>query len=105
MLRITTSTDANKHQRWILQGQLAGPWAAELKSAWDKALKQPKCVVDLTDVTFVDEAGATVLCAMKEAGVRFIARGVDNKHLLGELKGPSAPALRRCLSWLASGKD
>jgi anti-anti-sigma regulatory factor len=105
MLRITTTTDTSQHQRWILQGQLAGPWVAELRSAWDNALKQPKCVVDLTDVTFVDEAGAKVLCSMKEAGVRFIARGVDNKHLLGELKGPSAPALRRCLSWLADRKD
>jgi hypothetical protein len=93
MLRIT-----NFERTLTLHGQLAGPWVAELESAWDKSLQ----VVDLTDVTFVDEAGARVLCAMKDAGVRFVATGVDTKHLLDELKRKTAPPLRRCLSWLAS---
>jgi anti-anti-sigma regulatory factor len=96
MLRIT-ATDT----KLTLHGQLAGPWVAELKSAWDKSLS----VVDLTDVTFVDEAGAQVLCAMKAAGVRFVARGVDTKHLLDDLSKKTAPPLRRCLSWLATRKD
>jgi anti-anti-sigma regulatory factor len=93
MLRITTTG-----QKLVLQGQLAGPWVAELKSSWDESL----LVVDLTDVTFIDEGGARVLCAMKDAGVSFIARGVDTKQLLDNLKCKTAPPLRRCLSWLAS---
>jgi len=108
MLRITT-TERENRRKWILQGQLAGPWVAELRSTWHGAMKSSKCVVDLTGVTFVDEAGALVLCEMKNAGVRFIASGVDTKHLLDDLKRKSAPPLRRCLSWLAcdatSGKD
>jgi len=76
---------------------LAGPWVAELKAVWNESLK----LVDLTEVTFVDEAGAQLLCAMKDAGVRFAARGVDTKHLLDDFKCKSAPPLRRCLSWLA----
>jgi anti-anti-sigma regulatory factor len=96
MLRIT-ATEA----KLTLYGQLAGPWVAELKSAWDESL----LVVDLTDVTFVDEAGARVLCAMKDAGVRFVARGVDTKQLLDDLNEKAAPPLRRCLSWLACRKD
>jgi anti-anti-sigma regulatory factor len=95
MLRITE--DGSK---LVLHGQLAGPWVAELQSSWNKSL----AVVDLTDVTFVDEAGARVLCAMKDAGVRFVATGVDTKHLLEDLKCKQAPPLRRCLSWLASDK-
>jgi anti-anti-sigma regulatory factor len=94
MLRITTDGT----EKLVLHGQLAGPWVEELKTAWDKPLR----LVDLTDVTFVDEAGARVLCAMKDAGVRFVARGVDTKHLLEELKRKTTPPLRRCLSWLAS---
>ena len=94
MLRITT-TEAEGKQKWVLQGQLAGPFAAELKTAWDNAPKNDRCVVDLTDVTFVDEAGALVLCAMKSAGVRFIAQGVDTKHLLDDLKRKAQPSLRR----------
>jgi len=107
-LRITT-TERENRRKWILQGQLAGPWVAELRSTWHGAMKSSKCVVDLRGVTFVDEAGALVLCEMKNAGVRFIASGVDTKHLLDDLKRRSAPPLRRCLSWLAcdatSGKD
>jgi anti-anti-sigma regulatory factor len=94
MLRITTS-----EQKLVLHGQLAGPWVAELKAAWEPSLK----LVDLTEVTFVDDAGAQVLCAMKDAGVRFVARGVDTKKLLEDLQCKSVPPLRRCLSWL--GKD
>ena len=108
MLRITT-TEQDGHLKWILQGQLAGPWAAELKAAWDQAgcnaSKNRKCVVDLTDVTFVDEAGALVLSSMKSAGVRFIARGVDTKHLLEDLTRKTEPSLRRCLSWMACKKE
>src|SRR5580700_10418057 len=95
MLRIT-----NAEQKLVLHGQLAGPWVAELKAAWDPSLR----VVDLTEVTFVDEDGARVLCSMKEAGVRFVARGVDNKYLLDDLKRQTEPPMRRCLSWLASNK-
>jgi anti-anti-sigma regulatory factor len=97
MLKITT-TETEQRQTLILCGQLAGPWVAELESAWDKTPQ----VVDLTEVTFVDEAGARLLCSMKEAGVRFIARGVDTQHLLDELQRKTAPPLRRCLAWLAS---
>ncbi len=99
MLRITT-TETESRQTWILQGQLAGPWVAELRSVWDGASKSVKCVVDLTGVTFVDEAGALVLREMKNAGVRFLGGGVDTKHLLDDSAGKTAPPLRRCLSWL-----
>lgn len=96
MLRITEDGP-----KLVLYGQLAGPFVAELESAWNKSL----AVVDLTDVTFVDESGARVLCAMKDAGVRFVARGVDTKDLLEGLNcKKTAPPLRRCLSWLASDK-
>jgi hypothetical protein len=82
---------------------------AELKANWEQAScggpKNRKCVVDLTDVTFVDEAGALVLTAMKNDGVRFIARGVDTKHLLDGLKSSAEPSLRRCLSWMACKEE
>jgi hypothetical protein len=113
MLRITT-TETENRQKWFLEGQLAGPFVAQLRSTWHGAMKSSKCVVDLTGVTFVDEAGALVLCEMKTAGVRFIASGVDTKHLLDDLKRKTAPPLRRCLSFLTarvltcgatSGKD
>lgn len=94
MLRITSIDNT-----LVLEGQLAGPFAKELASSWDGT----KCVVDLTGVTFVDEAGARVLLAMKKAGASFIAGGVDTKQILAGFDGEEAPPLRRCLSWLSGG--
>ncbi len=106
MLRITT-TEMENGRKWTLHGRLAGPWVEELRSTWHGAMESSKCVVDLTSVTFVDEAGALMLSEMREAGVRFIACGVDTKHLLEDWKRKSAPPLRRCLSFLSGpcGKD
>jgi anti-anti-sigma regulatory factor len=106
MLRITTN-EIEDGRKWILQGRLAGPWVAELRSAWQGARESSNCVVDLTDVTFVDEAGALMLSEMKEAGVHFIASGVDTKHLLDDWKRKTEPPLRRCLCFLTGpcGKD
>ena len=102
MLRITT-TDTARERKWILEGQLAGPFVAELRSAFESSgssLQLRKSVVDLSNVTFIDEAGAQVLCGMAQQGVRFISRGVDTKNLLEGIERKAAPPLRRCLSWL-----
>jgi hypothetical protein len=101
MLRITASETPDR-QKWILCGQLAGPWVAEFKSSWDQATQHSNSVIYLTDVTFVDDEGVRLLLTMKAAGAQFVARGVDTKHLLEDLKRKTAPPLRRCLSWLAS---
>jgi anti-anti-sigma regulatory factor len=103
MLRITT-TDTDNTRTWVLEGQLAGPFVAELSSSWDTR-QAHESVVDLTGVTFIDESGARVLCAMEKAGVRFIARGVDTRHLLDDLQRKTTPHLRRCLSWMTCRKD
>ena len=43
-------------------------------------------VVDLRDVTFIDEAGQRLLSEMQSAGTEFIVAGVENKYLLATLK-------------------
>ena len=56
MLRITIA-DETSEQRWTLQGRLSGPWVAQLKSNWERSHGKNgncKCVVDVSDVTFVD---------------------------------------------------
>jgi anti-anti-sigma regulatory factor len=103
MLRITT-TETGTERLWVLEGQLAGPFVDELRSSWDTRQAQ-QSVIDLTGVTFIDESGASVLCAMEKAGVRFIARGVDTRHLLDDLQKKTTPHLRRCLSWMKCRKD
>ena len=57
-----------------------------------------KAIVDLTDVTFVDEDGECLLGEMRSADVEFIATDVETKHLLENLKPTGERTLRR-LAW------
>jgi len=102
MLRVSYS-DTAEGQRWNLCGRLAGPWVGELRSCWQDARERTpraRAIVDLNDVTFIDEAGERLLAEMKEAGTELIASGVENRDLIETLKnGPSRP-LRRGLDHL-----
>lgn len=88
MLKITI-TDLPDEQRWSLQGQLAGEWAAELKSAWREARHEGHTriyIVELIDVTFIDRSGEAVLAEIMNQGAEFIAGDVYTRHLLGNLR-------------------
>jgi hypothetical protein len=72
----------------------------ELRSCWERArgiATGSKAVVDLNDVTFIDENGETLLKEMRGAGVEFVATGVENKHLLENLKGGGERSLHRLI--------
>jgi ABC-type transporter Mla MlaB component len=88
VLKITiTKTPAE--MRWVLQGRLMEPWVSELRANWKKAHRSRKtctCVVDLNDVTHVDQAGEKLLRALSKEGAQFIANGLYIKHVLQQLK-------------------
>lgn len=89
MLRICFSQTATV-QRWILCGQLAGPWVQELRSCWlhnRRSAEASRAVVDLNDVTFIDANGESLLSEMRSAGAEFVAAGVETKHLIENLNG------------------
>ena len=112
MLRIAINDTASE-QRWILQGQLAGPWVPELRSSWDKTQsgrQGRKCVVDLSDVTFIDKSGEKMLRAMMKEGAQFIACGVCAKHVLENLDRAIRSRHHRaadldCVEWDKEGED
>jgi hypothetical protein len=59
-----------------LEGRLAGVWVRELEHCWRTAkVQHPKraCAVDLTSVTFVDQAGRYLLQLMHRDGVCLVA--------------------------------
>src|SRR5215472_15700827 len=102
MLKITNNSTASE-QRWTLCGQLSGPWVAELRSIWERVRCRSEAksyVVDLSDVTSIDDRGEDLLRAMKEDGARFVALGVDMRHILGHLRSKAKPSLRRSLAHL-----
>ena len=87
MFRVSYSDTADG-QRWSLHGRLAGPWVDELRSCWRYARDQAplaRAIVDLKEVTFIDQAGETLLVEMRRAGAEFIVTGVALRHLLSTL--------------------
>jgi anti-anti-sigma regulatory factor len=86
MLRITIS-ETPEETRWILQGRLVGVWVDELRTSWKKKPRRQKgspCVIDLNDVSFIDQQGERLLRALAKKGVQFIASGIYIKHVLRE---------------------
>jgi hypothetical protein len=88
VLKITL-TELPDEQRWSLQGQLVGQWAAELNSAWREARhagNTRRRVVELVEVTSIDRNGEAVLAEIISQGAQFIASDVYTKHLLRKLR-------------------
>jgi len=96
MFRVSYSDTADG-QRWNLHGRLAGPWVDELRLCWKYARDRAplaRAIVDLKEVTFIDEAGKALLAEMRSAGAQLIAAGVEHQYLLATLdnhKSLSAP--------------
>ncbi|HTW65746.1 MAG TPA: hypothetical protein VME17_14060 [Bryobacteraceae bacterium] len=99
MFRVGYS-DTAEGQRWNLHGRLAGPWVDELRSCWKNARDRAPlahAIVDLKEVTFIDQAGETLLAEMRNAGAELVAAGVEHQHLVASLdnhKDPSRGAER-----------
>jgi hypothetical protein len=99
MLRVCYSETPEGHC-WRLSGRLAGPWVDDLGTAWRQArerVPRARAVVDLRDVTFIDEAGESLLAEMQTAGTELVAAGVDHKHLIATLRSEAGRPLRRTL--------
>ncbi len=87
MLRITI-TNTPTEQRLVLEGRLVRDGLLELESAWKKArLSNGKgsFVVDLRNITFIDQSAERVLLDMNREGALFLARGVSNTYRLAQL--------------------
>jgi anti-anti-sigma regulatory factor len=97
MLKITNSATVSE-ERWILSGRLAGPWVPELRSNWDQLRDRScgrRCVIDLSDVTLIDDSGEGLLSELRDEGAELVACGMYTKHLIENLKSREKPPFRR----------
>lgn len=84
--------DTQARRTLVLEGTLVRPWTAEVETAWKSAREQlqgRKVVIDLRNVTLINQDGENTLLRLMEGGARFSCRDVLTKHVLKELS-------RRC---------
>jgi hypothetical protein len=89
MLKITVH-DAVDQLRVELEGRLAGAWVCELEQCWHTAKAgclHRQLTVDLTNVTFIDQAGRYLLQLMHRDGVCFVASGLMQQELAEHIMG------------------
>jgi hypothetical protein len=88
MLRITIE-NADAAMRIKLEGRVAGPWAEVLGRAWVEnapLLASRKLVIDLTDVTYADANGRSVLKEIySQTHASFVATTPWTKELAREI--------------------
>jgi hypothetical protein len=87
MLKI--SIVENRSQiRLVLEGKLVVPWLDELRPACEKAksdLGGRELVVEVKNLTVINQAGEKVLLELMKEGVKFRGSGVFTKHMLKQL--------------------
>jgi outer membrane protein len=74
-----------------IEGKIAGPWAEELGRCWDANSASGEAagiVVELQDVTFVDEAGKKVLQRMAQAGAQIRGGGCHTAAIVDSIMPP-----------------
>ena len=92
MLKITLH-DAIGQPRLELEGRLAGAWVCELEHSWHTAqANHPNRTlsVDLTGVTFIDQAGGYLLQLMHRDGVRLGGSGLMLQDSVDHIRGRTA---------------
>jgi anti-anti-sigma regulatory factor len=86
MLKITRRDEAGTAVIQV-EGKLAGPWVKELADSWRSAVAEQTPVrVDLTAVSFIDEAGEELLRTMHLERVELKAKGCFTSCLIQTIK-------------------
>ncbi len=82
MLKIESVRMSDGRPTLRLEGRLIGPWVIELRRACERALTDSAgLVLDLSEVTFVDQAGLELLCSLGQQGVAFDCSGFVAEQL------------------------
>jgi len=88
MLRITLEKNT-RSTILRLEGRLTGPWVEELERVWQSTVADPAdgaICVDLTDVTFVGEAGKKVLEQMYGRGAKLKTSRCATRSIVDEIE-------------------
>jgi hypothetical protein len=96
MLKISLVDNA-RQRRVIVEGKLIAPWAAELRSACEKAradLRGRELVVEMKHISTISQEGESLLLDLINGGIRFRCQGVFTKQVVKELTRRAGRKLR-----------
>ena len=87
MFRISI-IDTPSRRTLVVEGNLAGPWVAELGTAWRNAgreLEGRNLIIDLRNLTVISRAGEEAIFDLMKKGAKFTCGGVLTRHELKQL--------------------
>ncbi len=86
MLRISIMNEPGT-TRMKLEGKLAHEWVEEARNAWTALSNgETELLVDLRNVSFVDEAGHRLLTEIRHAGAELMGSGPLMSALIDEIE-------------------
>ena len=90
MIRITAQQESTI-TRLFLEGKLSGPCVDELDKCWQTCPSgEIALLVDLTNVSFVDEHGKALLARMHNKGIKLFSKSLMTKCLIEEIENTPA---------------
>ena len=87
MLKISLVENA-RSRRVIVEGKLIAPWAAELRSACEKAkadLRGRELVIEMKNIATIGQEGENIIVELINGGIKFRCDGVFTKQVVKEL--------------------
>jgi outer membrane protein len=87
MLMVSTSSSKSGVTLKV-EGRLSGPWVGEFRSRWStdrENYQNQTLMVDLTNLTFIDDSGKGLLMEICASGGRLIGSGLMTKSLIEEI--------------------
>ena len=91
MLRISIRPVDAQGVTLRLEGQIIGPWVDELAKACEQFLREGRALtLDLTELTFADDAGVALLMNLERRNALVIG---SSPFMTEQLKQPRQPAV------------
>ena len=87
MFRISI-VDTSAQRRLVVEGNLSGPWVAELRTTCRNAkrdLEGRRLVIDLSSLTVISREGEDAIVDLMKEGAKFSCTGVLTRHVLKRL--------------------
>jgi anti-anti-sigma regulatory factor len=93
-------------EEWNLSGEISGAWVYDVRAVWRRIrhyTRPRQALVNLKEVTFIDEAGEQLLAEMQREGADFVTAGIEHEHLLANLRSSGSRVVGRGMGASSGG--